>query len=47
MVVPVLQVTFSVVLALFMLQVARHILAKSDNSIAQAFEGGITWLIAA
>lgn len=47
MVVPVLQVTLSLVIALFVLQVARHLLAKSQSGIATAFGDGLSWLLAA
>lgn len=47
MVVAVVQVVLSTVIALFFLQVIRALLSKSDNSVAGAFEGGLSWLLAA
>ncbi len=47
MVVPVLQVTFSLVIALFVLQVLRHLLAKSRNGIATSTGEALSWLLAA
>lgn len=47
MAVPVLQVTASVVIALFLLQVARRLLASSNSGIAQGVEGGLDFLLGA
>jgi hypothetical protein len=44
--VPVVQVTASVIIALFVLQVVRHLAASSDNSAAQGLADGITFLTA-
>ncbi len=44
--IPVVQVTASVVIALFVLQVVRHLAAGSDNSLAQGLSDGITFLTA-
>lgn len=41
---PVLQVTASVVIALFLIQVARRLTASSQNSILQGVNGGLTFL---
>ena len=45
--VPVFQVTASVVIALFLLQVARRLLANSNSGIAQGIEGGLDLLLGA
>lgn len=47
MVVPVLQVTFSLIIALFVFQVIRHLLAKSSSGLATSIGDGLSWLIAA
>lgn len=44
--VPVVQVTASVIIALFVLQVVRHLAAGSDNSMAQGLSDGISFLTA-
>jgi hypothetical protein len=44
--VPVVQVTASVVIALFVLQVVRHLAASSDNAIAGGLADGISFLTA-
>lgn len=44
--VPVLQVTASVVIALFVLQVIRHLTADSTNPIAQGTSDAISFLTA-
>ena len=44
--VPVVQVTASVIIALFLLQVVRHLAASSDNSAAQGLADGISFLTA-
>jgi hypothetical protein len=44
--VPVVQVTLSVIIALFVLQVVRHLAASSNNSLAQGLSDGITFLTA-
>jgi hypothetical protein len=43
--VPVLQVTASVVIALFLLQLARRLSAGSQNPIAQGISGGLSFLL--
>ena len=47
MVVSVLQITFSLVIALFFLQILRHLLAKSQNGIAVSTSDALSWLLAA
>jgi hypothetical protein len=42
---PVLQVTASVVIALFLLQVARRLTAQSQNPIAVGVHDGLTFLV--
>lgn len=44
--IPVIQVTASVVIALFMLQVVRHLAAGSNNAIASGLADGISFLTA-
>lgn len=44
--VPVVQVTASVIIALFVLQVVRHLAASSDNGAAQGLADGISFLTA-
>jgi hypothetical protein len=44
--IPVVQVTLSVIIALFVLQVIRHLAASSDNSAAQGLADGISFLTA-
>lgn len=44
--VPVVQVTASVIIALFILQVVRHLAANSDSSLGQGVSDGITFLTA-
>lgn len=44
--VPVVQVTASVIIALFALQVVRHLAANSDNTMAQGLADGISFLTA-
>lgn len=44
--IPVVQVTAAVVIALFMLQVIRHLAASSDNAVAAGLADGITFLTA-
>ena len=46
MAVPVLQVTFSVVIALFLLQIVRRVLGNQDSSLAQGVAGGLDFLLA-
>jgi hypothetical protein len=46
MAVPVLQVTASVVIALFLLQLVRRLLGNSTNGIAKGVEGGLDFLLA-
>lgn len=41
---PVFQVTASVVIALFLIQVARRVTANRSNPIAQGINGGLTFL---
>lgn len=41
---PVLQVTASVVIALFLLQMAKRLTAQSQNPIAQGVHDGIAFL---
>ena len=45
MAVPVLQVTASVVIALFLLQLARRLLGRSNNTIAQGISGGLDFVL--
>lgn len=45
MAVPVLQVTASVVIALFLLRLAQRLLAGSQSSVAQGVEGGLEFLL--
>ena len=47
MAVPVLQVTFSVVIALFLLQLLRRLTANSQNGIAKGLAGGLDFLLGA
>lgn len=47
MAVPVLQVTMSVVIALFLLQLVRRLLSSSHGSLAQGVEGGLDFLLGA
>jgi hypothetical protein len=42
---PVLQVTASVVIALFLLQVGRRLTAQSQNPIAVGVHDGLTFLV--
>lgn len=42
---PVLQVTASVVIALFLIQLGRRITAQSQNPIAVGLHDGLTFLI--
>jgi hypothetical protein len=44
--VPVLQVTASVIIALFILQVVRHLAASSSSPIASGVADGISFLTA-
>jgi hypothetical protein len=44
--IPVVQVTASVVIALFVLQVVRHLAAESDSTIASGLADGISFLTA-
>jgi hypothetical protein len=46
MAVPVLQVTASVVIALFLLQLVRRLLANSSSGVAKGVEGGLDFLLA-
>jgi branched-subunit amino acid permease len=46
MAVPVLQVTFSVVIALFLLQIVRRVLGNQSNGLAQGVAGGLDFLLA-
>lgn len=41
---PVLQVTASVVIALFLIQVARRLSAQSQNPVAVGINDGLTFL---
>jgi hypothetical protein len=43
---PVFQVTASVVIALFVLQVLRHLTANKNNSIVTGINGGLNFLFA-
>jgi hypothetical protein len=43
---PVLQVTASVVIALFLIQLGRRVTAQSQNPIAVGLHDGLTFLIA-
>ncbi len=45
MVVPVVQVTASVVIALFLLQLSRRLLTNSRSGLAQGVEGGLDFLL--
>lgn len=45
MAIPVIQVTASVVIALFLLQLVRRLLSGSSNGIANGIEGGLTFLL--
>lgn len=45
MAIPVVQVTASVVLALFLLQLAKRLLSNRSNPIAQGVEGGLEFLL--
>lgn len=42
---PVLQVTASVVIALFLIQLGRRVTAQSQNPIAVGLHDGLTFLI--
>jgi len=42
---PVLQVTASVVIALFLIQVGRRLAAQSQNPIAVGVHDGLTFLV--
>lgn len=42
---PVLQVTASVVIALFLIQVGRRLSAQSQNPIAVGVHDGLTFLV--
>ena len=42
---PVFQVTAGVVIALFLIQVARAITANRQNPIVQGVNGGLTFLV--
>lgn len=44
--IPVVQVTASVIIALFILQVVRHLASDSNNALAQGVSDGITFLTA-
>ena len=44
--VPVVQVTASVIIALFVLQVVRHLAASSDSTLGQGLSDGISFLTA-
>lgn len=46
MAVPVLQVTASVIIALFLLQLVRRAAAQSQNGLAQSVSGGLDFLLA-
>jgi hypothetical protein len=41
---PVFQVTASVVIALFVLQVLRRVSANRDNAVLQGINGGLNFL---
>lgn len=43
--VPVLQTTASVVIALFLLQLAKRLLANRQNTIAQGLAGGLNFIL--
>ena len=45
MAVAALQVTMGVVIALFLLQLARRMLSSRTNPIAQGIEGGLDFLL--
>ena len=45
MAIPVLQVTASVVIALFLLRIVQRLLHGSNNGVANGVEGGLTFLI--
>ena len=45
MAVPVLQVTASVVIALFLLRLAQRLLSNSQSGVAQGVEGGLAFLL--
>lgn len=45
MAVPVLQTTASVVIALFLLQLAKRLLANRQNTIAQGLAGGLNFIL--
>lgn len=47
MAVPVVQVTLSLVIALFFLQLLRHLLASSNSGLAKGVGDGLNWLLAA
>lgn len=47
MAVPVVHVTVSVVIALFLLQLLRRLLANSTSGIAKGVEGGLAFLLGA
>ncbi len=47
MAVAALQVTAGVVIALFLLQLTRRLLAERTNPIAQGVEGGLDFLLGA
>lgn len=42
---PVLQVTASVVIALFLIQLGRRVTAQSQNPIAVGLHDGLTFLV--
>ena len=44
--VAVFQVTASVVIALFLLQLLRRLLSRSSNGLAAGVEGGLDFLLA-
>ena len=46
MAVPVLQVTASVVIALFLLQLLRRLLSRSQSGLGQGVEAGLDFLLA-
>lgn len=47
MAVPVLQVTASVVIALFLLRLAQRLLSQANGGVAQGVEGGLEFLLGA
>ncbi len=43
--IPVVQVISSLVIGLFLLRIAQHYSAKSQNTIAQGLNGGLNFLL--